>query len=227
MKISIGKVGLLAVILTAQLTVAPANASSPVNVIKIYDGDTVTLSDGTRVRLVQIDAPELASSECFAIESRESLTNLLSGKKVRFAYDKDLDKIDKYGRKLGYLYVGKTNINVKMIRIGAAAPYFYGGSEGKYAQKMLDAVETAQKAKKGLWGKCPGTKLNAYSSLNTSSNTVSQGSSGCDPNYAGCVPLYPPDLDCSDITSLGLAPVRVIGVDVHRLDSDGDGSGCE
>jgi len=221
------KVGLLAVILISQLIAAPANASSPVNVIKIYDGDTVTLSDGTRVRLVQIDAPELASSECFAVESKESLSKMLSGKKVRFAYDKGLDKIDRYGRKLGYLFVGKTNINVKMIRIGAAAPYFYGGTQGKYAKKMLDAVEVARKAQKGLWGKCPGTKLNAYSSLNTSSNTVSQGSSGCDPNYAGCVPLYPPDLDCSDIRSLGLAPVRVIGVDVHRLDSDGDGSGCE
>jgi hypothetical protein len=152
---------------------------------------------------------------------------MLSGKKVRFAYDKGLDKLDRYGRKLGYLYVGKTNINVKMIRIGAAAPYFYGGSKGKYAQKMLDAVEAARKAQRGLWGKCAGTKFNAYSSLNTSSKTVSKSSSGCDPNYAGCVPLYPPDLDCSDIRRLGLAPVRVIGIDVHRLDSDGDGSGCE
>jgi micrococcal nuclease len=50
----------------------------------------------------------------------------------------------------------------------------------------------------------------------------------CDPNYAGgCVPPYPPDLDCADIRALGIAPVRVVGVDVDHLDGDGDGWGCE
>ena len=49
-----------------------------------------------------------------------------------------------------------------------------------------------------------------------------------DPNYAdGCVPPYPPDVDCADIRALGIAPVRVIGDDPHRLDGDGDGWGCE
>jgi micrococcal nuclease len=50
----------------------------------------------------------------------------------------------------------------------------------------------------------------------------------CDPNYAGgCVPPAPPDLDCADIRALGIAPVRVVGADPHRLDGDGDGLGCE
>jgi hypothetical protein len=38
--------------------------------------------------------------------------------------------------------------------------------------------------------------------------------------------MFPPDLNCADIKKLGLAPVRVIGKDVHRLDADGDGIGC-
>ena len=51
---------------------------------------------------------------------------------------------------------------------------------------------------------------------------------GCDPNYAGgCVPPAPPDLDCADIRALGIAPVRSIGSDPHRLDGDRDGFGCE
>jgi hypothetical protein len=50
----------------------------------------------------------------------------------------------------------------------------------------------------------------------------------CDPNYAGgCVPPPPPDLDCADIRALGIATVRVIGSDPHRLDGDNDGLGCE
>ena len=52
---------------------------------------------------------------------------------------------------------------------------------------------------------------------------------GCDSNYTGgCVPPYPPDLDCRDVKALGIAtPVRVVGADPHRLDGDGDRLGCE
>jgi hypothetical protein len=47
---------------------------------------------------------------------------------------------------------------------------------------------------------------------------------GCDPNYAGaCVPISSVDLDCGDVGRR----VTVIGVDIHRLDSDGDGIGCD
>ena len=49
---------------------------------------------------------------------------------------------------------------------------------------------------------------------------------GCDPNNAGCIPLFPPDLDCGDIKALGLAPATVIGKDPHKLDGDGDGKAC-
>ncbi|MDP2711046.1 MAG: hypothetical protein Q8O56_07485 [Solirubrobacteraceae bacterium] len=47
--------------------------------------------------------------------------------------------------------------------------------------------------------------------------------SGCDPNYSGCVPPYPPDVNCSDVSG----PVQVLGSDPHGLDGDGDGIGCE
>jgi hypothetical protein len=47
--------------------------------------------------------------------------------------------------------------------------------------------------------------------------------SGCDPNYTGCVPLYPPDVDCIDVGQ----EVDVIGEDVHQLDLGGDGEACE
>lgn len=52
----------------------------------------------------------------------------------------------------------------------------------------------------------------------------SGGGGGCDPNYSGaCVPRYPPDVDCSDVGTT----VRVVGRDVHNLDADGNGWGCE
>lgn len=48
-------------------------------------------------------------------------------------------------------------------------------------------------------------------------------STGCDPNYTGCVPPYPPDVDCSDVGE----SVLVLGSDPHGLDRDDDGVGCE
>lgn len=45
----------------------------------------------------------------------------------------------------------------------------------------------------------------------------------CDPNYSGCVPPYPPDVDCADVGG----SVDVFGSDPHGLDADGDGIGCE
>jgi micrococcal nuclease len=51
----------------------------------------------------------------------------------------------------------------------------------------------------------------------------SGGGSGCQPGYSPCVPLYPPDLDCSDLAG----PYTVTGSDPHRLDADKDGKGCE
>lgn len=48
-------------------------------------------------------------------------------------------------------------------------------------------------------------------------------SDACDSNYSGCVPVYPPDVDCPDVDG----PVTVIGGDPHRLDADNDGEGCE
>ena len=52
-----------------------------VKVVRIYDGDTVKLADGRRLRLIGINAPELhpkhATAEPFAIAARVSLEDLI------------------------------------------------------------------------------------------------------------------------------------------------------
>jgi hypothetical protein len=126
-------------------------------------------------------------------------------------------------------------VNLEMVKIGAAAPYFYQGEKGIYSKAMLKAAQDAKLYKVGLWKSCPGTQLLPTKTITTykaagtpvaTSVTAPSTGSGCYPNYAGCVPMYPPDLDCGDIKALGLAPVIVIGKDPHKLDGDGDGQGC-
>ena len=47
----------------------------------------------------------------------------------------------------------------------------------------------------------------------------------CDPSYPGvCIPPYPPDLNCGDVSD---KKFEVLPPDPHGFDSDGDGVGCE
>ena len=41
-------------------------------VASIYDGDTLTLNNGAKVRLLQIDTPELSSGECYGQEAKQA-----------------------------------------------------------------------------------------------------------------------------------------------------------
>ena len=226
-------------------SVRPAayETGAAVAVSHIVDGDTLDLADGTRVRLVQIDTPELRGSECYAVEASAQLATLLPpGTEVRIETDPNLDKVDRYGRDLGYVLKGTENINVTLVRQGAASVWFYGGTRGKYASELEAAASEAHAAGRGLWGACAGTAYDPSRAVNTrragwtapaaaaavltpAADAATAGN--CDPNYEGaCVPLYDRagDLDCADIGSA----VTVVGSDPHGFDgNDNDGLGCE
>jgi endonuclease YncB( thermonuclease family) len=208
-------------------------ASQTAVVVSVYDGDTLTLTGGRRVRLVQIDTPELGSGECYSRAARTALLRLAPvGSKVVLEADSRLDRVDRYGRLLRYVKRNGVNLNVELVRRGAAAPYFYGGDRGRHAGALMRAAQSAKRAKLGLWKACPSTRLDPVRAVETGKSgpaTKQPPPTGkCDPSYVGaCVPPPPPDLDCADIRAMGIAPVRVVGNDPHRLDGDDDGLGCE
>jgi endonuclease YncB( thermonuclease family) len=212
---------------------AATSATQVAVVASVYDGDTLTLRDGRRVRLLQIDTPELGSGECYSRAARTALVALVPpGKRVVLETDPRLDRVDRYGRLLRYVKRNGVNVNVELARRGAAAPYFYRGDKGRYAVALMLATRGAKAAKRGLWKACPSTALDPFRAVETGQSgppTRTPAPSGkCDPNYAGgCVPPPPPDLDCADIRAMGIAPVRIVGSDPHRLDGDHDGLGCE
>jgi len=222
------------VVILLLISSSVAIASTQIAVTDIHDGDTLTIATGEKVRFLQIDTPEISPAECYGHEARKALVNLIGNSLVNLESDSVSDNNDRFGRILRYVKVGKTNINLKLVEIGAATPYFYNGEKGKYSSQLLKAAQTAKSKKIGLWKKCPNTKLDPFKPATTGSvistptaKATAQSNLNCDPNYQGCIPPYPPDLDCSDIKQMGLAPVRVIGMDVHKLDRDGDGIGCD
>jgi hypothetical protein len=144
--------------------------------------------------------------------------------------DPNLDTVDRYGRLLRYIIKGKTNVNLKMVEVGAAAPYFYRSERGAFSKTLLKAAQDAKRKNLGLWNKCPGTSLAPDLALKTVSPVDVSSTSApkiCNPNYKECIPNSSLDLDCAEIKNLGLTQVTVIGTDVYKLDRDGDGIGCD
>ncbi len=122
---------------------------------RIADGDTLELESGDRVRLVQIDATELGEGECYSEEATGALEELAPpGTRVRLEADPSLDQVDQYGRLLRYVHVGDRNVNLELVRRGAAAPYFFHGEHGRYASELENAGEAARDAGRGMWGAC-------------------------------------------------------------------------
>jgi endonuclease YncB( thermonuclease family) len=211
----------LALAIVVAALVAGGAVGAPASVIaSVTDGDTLRVTSGQRIRLLQIDAPE--ANECYAKEARTALLRLTpTGSSVALEADARLDQVDRYGRLLRYVKRGGVHVNVELVRLGAAEPYFYRGERGRYATRLLEAARAAKSAGRGLWGASCGAQSDPV--------PLVPPTGSCDPNYAGaCVPPSPPDLDCPQLRALGLAlPVRVVGSDPHRLDADGDGLGCE
>jgi micrococcal nuclease len=133
---------------------AESTATSTGVVLRVSDGDTLTLRGGARVRLVQIDAPE-AGRECYARRSTAELGRLAApGTRLTLELDPALDARDRFGRLLRYVLIGGENVNVELVRRGAAAPYFFDGDRGRYATELLDAVQEARAGRRGMWAAC-------------------------------------------------------------------------
>ncbi len=130
---------------------------------RVSDGDTLALTDGRRVRLVQIDAPE--TGECFAHAATAALIRLTPrGQQIELAGDAALDDRDEHGRLLRYVYNDAekrpvATVNLELVEQGAAVPYFFRGERGAYADELLAAAREARDERRGLWGACPGSRF--------------------------------------------------------------------
>ena len=198
-------------------------------IARVIDGDTLETADGRRIRLVQIDAPE-SSGECYGAQATAALEALLpAGSRVGLERDPELDDVDRYGRQLRYVHRGRGNLNVVLVRRGAASVWFFDGDRGRYADRLLATARTAKARRRGAWGACRA-QLDPTGGFATVAKTPPRRQAatgaGCMSGYAPCLPITG-DLDCADVRALGKAPVVVGGDDPYRLDDDDDGYGCE
>jgi micrococcal nuclease len=121
-------------------------------VVYVYDGDTVKLDNGERVRYLGIDTPEMNYNnpppEYFAEEAKRFNAGLVQGKKIKLEYD--IVTRDKYNRLLAYVYIDGVFVNAKLIEEGLAKVYIIPPNV-KYADDFLELQKKAKEAKKGIW----------------------------------------------------------------------------
>jgi micrococcal nuclease len=137
----------------------------------VYDGDSFRADMGVltqSVRMVGIECPEgtasakarrearrlgLSMKQYLAIgDNASKFTRSMLPKGSKFRIEYDVEKRDKYGRLLGYVFLpnGKM-LNEELVRAGYAT-LFPTEKNVKYKARLEAALKDAQKNKRGIWG---------------------------------------------------------------------------
>lgn len=122
----------------------------------VYDGDTIRVDlvgESTRVRLLNVDAPEEPREgqpgECLAAEATALLIDLLpEGGEVVLVYD-DVER-DRYGRLLAGVYADGVLVNAELARAGLARPVVFDGNV-RFLAEVEDALAEAEDAGAGMF----------------------------------------------------------------------------
>jgi len=115
-------------------------------VTEVIDGDTFRTEDGSSVRLLGINAPEI--NDPGGDIAKHALAWMIMGKDVRMKRDRT-DK-DDYGRLLRYIFVDDLNVNAEMVRLGYAELRFFP-PDTLYLGEMRELEKVAIRNHHGLW----------------------------------------------------------------------------
>lgn len=148
--------------LGGEITIAPkATPSSSISnyekakVAFVYDGDTIELTNGYKVRYIGINTPEINSKkvagECFGKEAWEINKQLVNGQTIEMV--KDISETDKYGRLLRYVWIDNVFINDFLIRQGYARIESIP-PDIRYSSKLQQSEQEAKENKRGIWKNC-------------------------------------------------------------------------
>lgn len=120
----------------------------------VYDGDTIQLHDGKKIRLIGINTPEMNYKsnrpEPYAKKAKSFLKRHLLKQRIGLRYG--LNKRDRYGRLLAHVFINDLNIQRELLINGLGVnitfpPNLWGD------HCYLAAEKKARREKKGVWKK--------------------------------------------------------------------------
>jgi endonuclease YncB( thermonuclease family) len=119
-------------------------------VSRVGDGDSLNCQDGRTIRLLLIDAPEIAQAP-YGAQARETLIEL-APEGAALSVEYDAERVDDFGRDLAYLYdAAGAMVNEEMVARGYAV-LFVILPNGRYRDRISAAMEKARASGLGLWG---------------------------------------------------------------------------
>lgn len=133
------------------ITGQPGRQLQPV--AHVYDGDTIILENGKRIRLLGVNTPEiesrLRSEEPGGTAAKKWLHNKLQNKPVYLEFDQV--KRDKYNRLLAHVFLSNgEHVNLALLQNGLAAVSIIPPN-GRYSEKLIQAQQQAEQSRLGIW----------------------------------------------------------------------------
>ena len=136
-----------------------------VTVNRVVDGDTVELTDGRKIRYLNMDTPETVKPNtpvmCYGMDAKAYNKKAVDQKIIWLNFDKD--PTDRYGRTLAFIYLDEENassnnvaqsLNADMVKKGYSRAISYSPNT-TYKKDFESWMVTAREAKKGAWEACP------------------------------------------------------------------------
>lgn len=130
------------------------SAGEKVTIARVDDGDTVRLGDGRRVRLLGVNAPELArdgqEDQPYARDARKAVKSFFAeSRSARLLLD--AERRDKYGRTLAHLFDHRGNSLAAYLLRSGLAWHVAVPPNLRLADCLAEQEQSARSAALGIW----------------------------------------------------------------------------
>jgi len=117
-------------------------------VARVSDGDTLRCADGTRVRLLLVDAPEMKQGE--PGRRARAVLEELAPIGATLTLELDVQEQDRYGRLLAYVHRDGAMLNEVLAQRGFVLLATYPPNV-RHVDRIRTAVALARRERRGLW----------------------------------------------------------------------------
>ncbi len=118
-------------------------------VVSVYDGDTLTLASGDKIRLRWVNTPELKPPEAYGLEARAATERFVLNRSVTLLLGGENPR-DGYGRVVSGLKTDEGDLSLHLASLGLAH-VFVIPPDSSDLTALLAAQEAARAAKRGIW----------------------------------------------------------------------------
>lgn len=153
-------------------------AEKGILVIEVLDGDTILLEGDVKLRLRNVDAPEL--QYCGGSQAKDLLTKLTKDRKVVIKEE----IIDQWGRPMALIFQGNTLVNLEILKSGWAR---FHHDQSSRSDELKKASDEAKGQAKGIFSHLCYQKENPIDPNCNIKGNIDKNSGAKKYYFPGCV----------------------------------------